>query len=235
MGTGRSLGLLSVVALVVVCAGAVAEDSDQPRAASTSRSEIERIGEGRFRIGNIILDKTSQTLSLPVEVNMQEGIIELVACSSGGKLHESIFEADVEPVHFNLALLLLGLKPKGGVQFQGDATTPQGDRVLIFVEKDGQRRRVEDYVWDLQRKAPMERTGWVFAGSKFVEGQFGAQLTRTLITTYHDPYTVLDNPLATGGDDEVYEVNSKVTPPVGTTVTLVIEPLRKLSNRGERK
>jgi len=174
-------------------------------------------------------------LSVPARVNMQKGIIELVACSSGGKLHESIFEVNVEPIHLNLGLLLLGLKPKGGVKFQGDTTTPEGDRVLIFVERDGQRQRVEDYVWDMPSSAPMKRTPWVFSGSKFINGQFGAQLTRTLITTQHDPYTILDNPLPRGGDNDVYEVNSRVTPPVGTTVTLVIQALKDKPPKGEQQ
>jgi len=194
------------------------------------RPSIERIAEGRFRVGRIILDKTSQTLVMPGRVNMQQGMIELVACSWEGKLHESLFLVPVEPYHLQLALLLLGLNHKGGVRFQGDATPPEGDRVLISVEKDGKRWRVEDWIWDVQRKAPMEHTDWVFTGSKFISedgGQtsvFAAEVTRTLITTYRDPYTILDNPLPTGTDDEVYEVNSKVTPPVGTTVTLVIQP-----------
>ncbi|MBM3333970.1 hypothetical protein FJY63_04850 [Candidatus Sumerlaeota bacterium] len=216
-----------LVALVPIAAG---KELSAAQTSAALRPSIERIVEGRFRIGRIILDKTSQTLTMPGRVNMQQGMIELVACSWEGKLHESLFLAPVEPYHLQLALLLLGLNHKGGVRFQGDTTPPEGDRVLIFVEKDGKRWRVEDWIWDLQRKAPMQRTEWVFTGSRFVSeggGQsnvFAATVTRTLITTYRDPYTILDNPLPTGTDDEVYEVNSKVTPPVGTSVTLVIEP-----------
>lgn len=230
MGNSCFLSVLWILlSAASTAAGATSQIVQAPQSSSTPPSEIERIGQGRFRIGNILLDKSSQTtptIIIPAQVNMQKGMIELVACSSGGKLHESIFLADVEPYHMQLALLLLGLNHKGGVKFQGDPAQPEGDRVVIFVEKNGQRRRVEDYVWDLVHKAPMERTDWVFAGSKFLNGEFGAQLTRTLITTYHDPYTILDNPLPTGADDEVYEVNSQVTPPVGTTVTLVIQPVR---------
>jgi len=221
----------SIAAGVLVLAGAAflaaGEVERQPEPA-TARTPIERLGPGRFRVGNILLDtdKTSPTLRLPAQVNMQQGMIELLACSSGGKLHESLFLADAEPYHLHLALLLMNLKPKGGVRHQGDTIVPQGDQVVIYVEKDG-RRRVEDYVWDRPRNAPMERTGWVFAGSRMIEGAgYGADLTRTLIATYRDPYAVLDNPLPTGADDTVYEVNHRVTPAVGTTVTLVIQPLR---------
>ncbi|KPL12060.1 hypothetical protein AMJ85_02150 [candidate division BRC1 bacterium SM23_51] len=231
----RRFGSLCFVTLVAVSSGAASENGALPQTDSSPHREIERIGEGRFRIGNIVLDKTSQTLRLPAQVNMQKGIIELVACSSGGKLHESLFLAHVEPYHLHLALLLLGLNHKGGVRFQGDGTQPEGDRVVIFVERDGRRQRVERYIWDIPRKATMEPTGWVFTGSKFVDGQFGAQLTRTLITTYRDPYTILDNPLPTGADDTVYEVNSQVTPSVGTTVTLVIRPQKSCRAEGEKQ
>jgi len=226
--------LATLYLLSLALLGASAGENPAPTTAVPAK-DIERLGEGRFRIGNILLDKTSETLRFPAAVNMQEGIVELVACSSAGKLHESVFLADIEPYHLQLALLLLGLEPKGGVQYQGDPTTPRGDHVLIWVERDGQRRRVEDYVWDLPRQAPMERTSWVFTGSKFVEGQFGAQVTRTLITTYHDPYTILDNPLPTGGDDTVYEANKRVAPAVGTTVTLVIQPVKPRVAKGETK
>lgn len=205
-----------------------------PQTASMPRSEIERIGPGRFRIGNILLDKTSPTITMPAQVNMQQGMIELVACSSGGKLWESIFLVHAEPYHLQLALLLLGLNHKGGVRFQGDSTLPEGDKVIVYVEKDGKRRRVEDYVWDIPRKAPMEQAGFAFSGSKFINGEFGAQVTRTLITTQHDPYTILDNPMPTGVDSSEFEVNGKVTPPVGTTVTLVIQPMRLPSVKEER-
>lgn len=234
MGNYRFLHTLGFLLLTVLPAsGATSQTVLVPQSATSPPSDIERLGPGRFRIGNIILDKnapTTPTITMPAQVNMQKGMIELVACSSGGKLHESILLVHAEPYHLQLALLLLGLNHKGGVKFQGDATQPEGDRVLVFVERDGRRRRVEDYVWDLNHKTPMEHTDWIFSGSKFINGEFGAQLTRTLITTYHDPYTILDNPLPTGADDEVYEVNSQVTPPVGTTVTLVIQPARPPSS-----
>jgi len=242
MGICRFFGALGIILLTAVSA---AEETSRtilaPQSASTPSSDIERIGPGRFRIGHIILDKsalTTPTITMPARVNMQKGLIELVACAEGGKVWESIFVADVEPYHLQLALLLLGLNHKGGVRFQGDATLPEGDKVVVFVEKDGQRRRVEDYVWDIPRKAPMERAGWVFSGSKFINGQFGAQVTRTLITTQHDPYTILDNPMPTGVDSSQFEVNSQVTPPVGTTMTLVIQPMKKTESnetKGEPK
>jgi hypothetical protein len=83
----------------------------------------------------------------------------------------------------------------------------------------------------------MEHTGWVFSGSKILDdGRFAAQVTRTLITTYHDPYTILDNPLPTGADDTLYYVHTEVTPSVGTTVTLVMKPLKKKpESKGDSK
>lgn len=229
----KPLGLLVLASVASI--GIVREGGTE-EAPSTPQSPISKIGPGLFRVGAIDLDvnKTSPTLRMPAQVNMQEGMIELLACSSEGKLHESLFLAHVEPYHLHLALLLMGLKPKGGVRYQGDTKQPQGDKVVIYVEKNG-RRRVEDYIWDRVREAPMERTGWVFTGSRMVEGGYGAQLTRTLITTYRDPYAILDNPLPSGADDTVYEVNHRVTPPVGTTVTLVIQPLKLPSEKKNAK
>lgn len=232
-------GLLAAAAVAAISAAAGERIATGPSVAGMR--DVEKIGPGLFRVGKIVTELTSQTLRIPARVNMQQGLIELVACSSGGKLHESLFEADCEPVHLQTALLLLGLNHKGGVRFQGDASDPRGDKVLIWVERNGERRRVEEYIWDEPRKTTMERTPWVFTGSKFVEDpttgrqEFGAQVTRTLITTYRDPYTILDNPLPSGADDTVYYVNPKTTPAVGTSVTLVIRPEKAVKVKGEEK
>ena len=47
---------------------------------------------------------------------------------------------------------------------------------------------------------------------------FMASIGQSYITTYHDPDTIIDNPLSTGGDDTLYEVNKDIVPPVGTPV-----------------
>jgi hypothetical protein len=190
---------------------------------------VTKISDNVFRIGKLVVDGNTREVSLPGWVNMREGVIELLACSPKGKTHESVLVFDVEPYHLQVALLLIGLEAKGGLEYQGDPRTPEGDPIDIFVEwadsASGERRscRAEDLVYNVKDGEPMTHTHWIFAGSRVLDGVFAAQVDGSLVTTYHDPNTIIDNPLPTGSDDTYYEANRMVLPPPGTAVQVKIK------------
>ncbi|MGB9598126.1 MAG: YdjY domain-containing protein, partial [Candidatus Poribacteria bacterium] len=93
---------------------------------------IIQISDGVYRLGKIDIDLNKKTVTLYGKINMTAGIIELLACTKIGKLHESLLVMDVEPIHLQTALILLGLEFGGGVRFQGDPLTPKGDKVQIW-------------------------------------------------------------------------------------------------------
>jgi hypothetical protein len=195
----------------------------------TSQNAIKKLGDDLFQLGTIRIDSKNRVLTIPGKINMQKGMIELLACAPGGKTHETVVLMDVVPYHLQVSLILLGLNYVGGLSVQGDTLTPKGDSVDVFVTwmKDGRdtTTRVEDFVWDIPREKPMEHTPWVFTGSKMMDGKYMADVEKSLVTTYHDPFTILDNPLSTGRDDEVYKVNDSLVPPKGTPVTITIKPI----------
>lgn len=173
--------------------------------------------------------------------------IELFACATSGKEHEAVFALQCIPQDVHFALLIFGLKQKSdfpdkkGPQALGDPAKPVGDRVVVWVEweKDGEKRRVR--AEDLLTYGPpadkrtMPRVGWTFSGSMIWEpvdpdtnektGQtiYMANRERTLMATLHDPSSVLDNPLVSGGDDRMLHPNFDLLPPRGTKVVLAIE------------
>jgi len=51
---------------------------------------IKKISKGIFRIGNITINKPEGFVSINGEINMDEGLVEYLACSPRGKLHESV-------------------------------------------------------------------------------------------------------------------------------------------------
>jgi hypothetical protein len=117
--------------------------------------------------------------------------------------------------------------------------------VVVWVQwkdREGRtvRHRAEELVLNVKTKKTMEQTGWVFVGSRFVVAEesgkevYAAALTGAVITTYHDPTTVLDNPSATGEDDTLFAANQAVLPPVGTSVEVVVEPEEKKDVRPDR-
>jgi hypothetical protein len=195
-----------------------------------ARPPIEKIDDNVYKIGNLVVDGNTREVTMPGWINMSEGLVELLACAPGGKVHESVVVVDVEPFHLQIALLLLGLEGGESISHQGDPATPEGDPVEIVIEwadpESGETKRVrgEDFIYNVKADRPMIHTHWVFTGSRVVDGIFVAQMEKSLVTTYHDPYTIIDNPLPTGGDDTYYEANRFLVPPVGTKVTFLVRP-----------
>jgi hypothetical protein len=203
-----------------------------PRLPSDQASSVERIGPGVYRIGTVVADQKKGTVTVPGSVNMQEGLVELLACGPRGKRHESVLVLDANPHNIQVALLLIGLEPgPGNLEYQGDPRTPLGDPVDILVRFNGPGGRVEkrgeEMILDKPRDKAMETTHWVFTGSKVIDGMFMAAMEQSIVTTFHDPFTIIDNPLPNGGDDTVYYVNSRVVPPVGTPVEVVFQKVKK--------
>jgi hypothetical protein len=192
--------------------------------------EVKKISNSEYQIGNALINTAKGSVTLKGWVNMSEGLIELLACGPRGKKHESVLILDVEPYHLQVALLMLGLEPGGGLSFQGDPKTPKGDSLYVYVsweKRDGNHMRVrgEDLVYNIKENKTMPQTEWVFSGSRFINNVFMASVEQSFITTFHDPNTIIDNPLTSGGDDTLYEVNKKLVPPVNTPV--IIELIKK--------
>jgi len=195
-------------------------------------SDIVRLSDTEYRVGTALLDMNNMSLTVPGKVNMTRGQVELLACGPRGKLHESVLVLDIEPEHLQVALLMLGLEPGGGLSFQGDPRTPVGDSLFVYISwnnGDGNHKKVrgEELIYNIKTHETMTPTPWVFSGSRFIGGKFMAALEQSYITTYHDPNTIIDNPLSTGADDTLYEANSTLVPPVGTPVTVEMVKFRK--------
>jgi hypothetical protein len=113
--------------------------------------------------------------------------------------------------------------------------------VDLFVEWEeggkSWRARAEDLIYNVHTKKRMEQGAWVFTGSRFVKdrnpntGQerdiYLANATGTLITTFRDPSSILDNASEFSADDTSYVVNEALIPPAGTPVRLLIMPKGK--------
>ncbi|UCF04773.1 MAG: hypothetical protein JSV33_12740 [bacterium] len=246
---GRWLPVVALIAaLALGVTGSPASAQDQaPQSPSDEdpvkdeRPPIERIDDNVYKIGNLVVDGNKREVVMPGWINMSEGVVELLACAPGGKTHESVVVVDVEPFHLQIALLLLGLEGGESISFQGDPATPEGDPVEIVIEwtdpKSGEMKSVrgEDFIYNVKADRPMIHTHWVFTGSRIVDGVFVAQMEKSLVTTYHDPYTIIDNPLQTGGDDTYYEANRFLVPPVGTKVTFLVRATENASDSTDEK
>ena len=219
------------VLLILTNSTLVASDETQSTQTSPSLPEAEKIGENLYRIGRLTVDMAKREVTVRGWINMNKGAIEYLACCAGGKLHESELVLDTKPMHLQIALILLGLEPKGNFEYQGDPSSPKGDPVEIWAQwKDGDEMknvRAEQMILDSKKETPMKDTQWIFTGSAIFNGRFVADIEKSLIATYHDPAAIINNPLPEGADDTVYAVNSKLVPKRGTSVVLTIKAVEE--------
>jgi hypothetical protein len=169
---------------------------------------------------------------------LDRGLIELLGCAEGGKEYESMLRLDADVQGLDLALNLCGLK-RGPIPGRlADPDVPQGSRVLVFLQwtdEEGKivTHRAEDCVVNIARKAPMPRVGWTYVGAMLpvpdpaaMTGKtyrvLAASGSRSLLTTYRDPTTLLDNPLFDAMDDSLYVANYMVLPQPGTKVRVIL-------------
>lgn len=184
------------------------------------------VSENIYSIGNVIINSNTKEIRFPAKVNMTSGLVEVALCGPMGKLHESIFVTDAKPSNLQIALLLLGLEPPENYQFGDSTTLRNADKIDILVEWKVDEKlnqlRVEDFIWNEAVNQMMQRTKWAFIGSKVINGIFIADEVQSIITTYNDPSTIIDNPTLSGINDELFIVNEKLIPPKGTEVQFIL-------------
>ncbi|HAL92427.1 MAG TPA: hypothetical protein DCM68_05315 [Verrucomicrobia bacterium] len=178
-------------------------------------------------LGSVRLDSVTKTVTATGWVNQTEGAIEVLACGTGGKVHESVFVLALNPLDLQAAFLLAGLKGGEPMSEIGQGP-PNGAPVDILVEwKDGdetQTARAETFVWNIEDNVVLPETPWTFTGSVVKDGQFKALAEESLVVTYWDPYAIVNLPLPCGANDEILHVNTNTVPPYHTPVTFRFVP-----------
>jgi hypothetical protein len=226
--------LMTVLLLPGPALGAGKEDlppvvREQMSGTSTG-PDILPLGEDRYRIGNLLIDRRARELRLQGRFAVLDSPLEYLACAPGGKLYESLMEWDVDPYHLHLGLLLIALEPRNNLENQGDAVIAAGDPVTILVswEHEGEkfRHRAEELIWNQHKNAPMVRTDWVFTGSLFLDGVFMAAVEKSLAAVYNDPAAVLNVPLPEGADDTSFLPRKELAPGSDTEIEVVLRAVK---------
>lgn len=196
---------------------------------------IKMTAPGVYEIGSIRIVKKENRIEFPATVNMNKSLIEYLLVSNGGKLHESLLKTNVDPYSIQVALLLLGLEgTTNPLREQGEKRTPEGTPVSIRVEtKQANAKKtaaLEEWIVLVEKSGATRKPkllDWVFTGSFINNGVFMAQVEKSIAALYHDPAAIIDNILPEGANDEVWFVNEKTVPPVGTEVKVIIEGAKR--------
>ena len=194
---------------------------------------LEKIGEGKFRLGDILVNKIERSISFPAQVNMDRGLLEYLLVHNKGKTHESLLRTMVAPYNLQIAFMLLGFEgTEQRLAMQGAADTPKGDRVSILLSTTtGQAATLFPAESWLAIKTDETMTdvssiNWVFTGSYVDDGRFLAQETGSMAAIWHDPVALIDNASPGGESNRIWFVKQGRVPPVGTPVTITIKPAK---------
>ena len=159
-------------------------------------------------------------------IALTNGILEFLAVEAGGRDYESLVTLTCRPSALKFALLLVGL-PEG-------ETNVAPLRLDVEWETRGKTNRLPVEALLLDRRTGQAPVGlpFVFTGSFFgsdLSGSnqiFEADLEQAHIALWWQPAALINVRAATGNpyrsDDQGFEVNSRLVPPVGTPVQLLI-------------
>jgi len=202
--------------------------SEEPKA--VEKPPVEDLGNGRYRVGAIDVDKPAGRFRVPATVLRDEPPLEFLAATRGGfKSYESLLELQASAYEFNLACILVGLDAEGSTpaRHHFDPEPPKGDLVEIWVtwKKDEEEKRAfaGELIQVGGKTSPP--SDWVYTGSIFTpDGRYLAHLDGTAIGLVHDPSSIIEHRTGIGlGAFGTVEANRALLPPVGTSVTLVVE------------
>lgn len=207
-----------------------------------SAEELEKLGWSSLAKGGYQFTRKldgGETVSgavVPAMVILNRGLIELFGCIEGGKEHESILRLECDVQQLDLALRLSGFR-RGPVPETLGADAPQGTRAVVLVQwtEDGKSitHRVEDLVISVKRRGTMPRVGWTYVAllveteDHTAPGRKGPKVlaatgSRSLLTTWRDRSSLLDNPLPDAVDDTAFAANHVLLPAQASTVAVII-------------
>ncbi len=168
-------------------------------------------------------------------VSLDEGLLEMFACTAGTKEHESIVAVYSSAQMVHAALLAVGAKVGHPVRWDPKFEPPTGTTIEIEVrwlnqQQEWQSARAQDLMLNVDTKKPMAHS-WVFAGSGFwKDEETGKEYYMAeggdLICVSNFSTATLDIPIESSQANEglLFEANKQKVPEIGTPVRLVLKP-----------
>jgi hypothetical protein len=235
----------SIVAAICLTLGPGLTGSAEPAAAPASPAApaVERLDDGRLRIGRITLHPKMRSIEFPATVNQTEGLLEFLLVHVDGKVHESLLASEVSATHLNLAFKLLRYQASPELYDKISETgTLTGElrsateeqkresRIDILIQPDpaepSSRHCVTRWIRHAVTEKPMPAAPWVYGGSFFHKGVFMAESSGDLIAIFLRNTALIN---FSGKDkelDDVWLPDASRVPPIGTPVKVIIQPAK---------
>ncbi len=237
---------------VTVLAGAcrVPPPAGPPPAAPANETPPARVLEP-FPGIRVIREGDDPRVELDAHVCIEAGWLEQVACGPGSREHESLVVPVATPGQVHAAMLLAGFEPGApGMWSYEDQryrySPPTGAALSIGVRRPagagGTREEpIRAWIREHQGRREFPDDPWIFAGSRIEETPEGdiyvADYSGSIIglVTFGDEVIGFSRVFA--DQDSVqpaeWEANTRVLPPVGTLVTLIVRAAGEQRAAGE--
>ncbi len=200
--------------------------------AVTPVGDLKSLGDERYQIGRIIVNKRARSFTVPGRVHMLGKPLEYLATSPGGmKAYETLFELDASGTEFNLACILVGLERDARhLAARRSAPGPLiGPRVRIFVAwSEGAKRHqltAAEAVLTAASEVKPETVEWVYAGAPATDaqGRFPADVTGTLVGFKPDENNVIESAVGIGIGAYGSIRGNPMLPPAGSPIELIVD------------
>ena len=221
---------IRIVVAFFVLGGIAAYSVADEKEVSEAAPPIEDLGDERYRVGPITVDKAARSFSLSGKVLHLTEPLEYVAVKTGGhKGYESLLELETSAVEFQLACILVGLDDEKSMKprFQFDENEVEGQAVEIAIswEADGVLKTTSAANAMTAGDAPFADDGWIYVGSQLSpeNGNLLAEMSGTLIGFVHDPFSIIEHRKgAPAGSYGMITGNADLLPPEGSLITLTV-------------
>ena len=232
----RPLASLLFAALLCGCDDAPTKPGTKPATPAPEPPEGKRVKVSDNIFLEVLGDKRRVVVN--AEVCLREGPLEQLLTRKNRKEHEAILSADIDARKLHEALILAKAKEGTPVRWQPKYRPPTGTPIkitLVYLDK-GKKVTASARSWIKNRKSGKELgTDWVFAGSMLVENTLDPNSAKHYLANDGDVICVanfesaaLDLPTESSKDDDdrAYDAWTARIPPVGTKVTVILEPMQ---------
>jgi len=223
--------LITLVSVCAVCLTGTPVEVARGGDAPNEGAPIRELGNDRYQVGNIVIDKANSTFTVPGKVLRTEGPLEYLAVKPGGlKEYESLLQLDASAIEFNIACILIGLTTDNvrlpRYQFDQEEVIGPPVRITAHWERGGKRYDVPIAKLLYQGGKPIVSDRWRYTGSYRDTGpdrQYMAELSGSLISFVHDPDSIIDHQFGAGiGNYGSMSGNTELLPELGMPLTVTI-------------
>lgn len=209
------------------------------------------------KLPGIVYDTQAGVMDIDAQIGAREAYLELIACISGTKEHESLVSINARAQHVHLALLLMGAKAGSPSRWVYDeakqewrGVPPKGTKVkvsLLLPVKDEQTEEVTwvekpltDFVYDGEKK---QLTGdlFVFGGSRVIKTEDGETIYQAdaeghliSLVSFGDETLSWPTPASKSNEELDWYTKTDAIPDAGTAVKLRLRPIIEKKDDGEK-